>query len=216
MSTTRLPLRKTKSLQLLLTTAVLLAGCATTKMVEAPDQTFDPVRDENRARVVFLRSSFVGSAIQASIYDVTGGDPEFIGIISSGMRLAHEVDAGSHVFMVVSEAADFMEANLSGGLTYYAVVTPRMGAWRARFSMWPVRNGQPGEFDLTSDRFAELLEKTRLVTNTAESEQWFVENAASVRDKQTRYWEVWQQKSPSDLAERTLNPADGVRVPLGD
>lgn len=192
----------------------LLAGCATTKMAEAPDQTIDPLTDESRARVVFLRSSFVGSAIQATLFDVTRDNPEFIGILSSGMRLAHEVDAGKNVFMVVSEAADFMEADLSGGLTYYAVVTPRMGAWRARFSLWPVRNGQPGEFDLTTNKFLNLLEGTRLMNNTPDSEQWFVENSDSVRDKQRRYWEVWERKSAADLSERTLNPQDGVRVPL--
>jgi len=199
-----------------LASIVLVTGCATTKMAEAPDQTFDPLVDQNQARVVFLRSSFVGSAIQATLFDVTRGEPQFIGIVSSGMRIAHEVDAGKHIFMVVSEAADFLEADLSGGVTYYAVVTPRMGAWKARFSLWPVRNGQPGKFDLTTDKFLNLLDDTRLMKNTAESEQWFAENAASVLDKQNRYREVWQEKSASDLAERTLNPGDGVRVPLVD
>lgn len=190
-------------------TILLASGCASTKMaVKSDQQVAAPTSDS--AQIVFLRSSFVGSAIQASIFDVTSGEPHFIGILSNATKLAYEVQPGEHVFMVVSEAADFMEANMLGGKTYFAMVTPRMGAWKARFSMHPVRNGGPGEFQYSSERFQGWLAQTKFVANTPESEAWFKENLNSIKSKQADYWKVWQQKSESDLKERTLNPDDGI------
>jgi hypothetical protein len=112
--------------------------------------------------------------------------------------------------MVVSEAADYMEANLDPGKTYYAMVTPRMGAWKARFSMHPVRNSGNGEFQYDSKQFQEWLQKTKFVANTVESRAWAKENLGNIKDKHERYWVVWKQKSQEDLAERTLNADDGV------
>lgn len=195
---------------ILLSVAVLvLTGCASSKMLVLEDQTLiTPAADQ--AQVVFMRSTFVGSAISASLYDVTGDDFKFIGILSNDTKLAYPVSPGEHTFMVVSEAADFMEANLSAGKTYYSMVTPRMGAWAARFSMHPVRNGGSGEFQVSSDRFKKWLQKTNFVENTAESLAWFEASSSSVKSKQQKYWPVWQTKTPEALAERTLNPDDGV------
>jgi hypothetical protein len=199
-----------KAKLLLLLAAMLLAtGCASSRMVDSAQQELI-VPSADKAQVVFLRSSFLGSAIQSVIYDASDGGAEFIGILSNGKKLAHTVEPGKHVFMVVSEAADFMAAEVVGGKTYYAIVTPRMGAWKARFSMYPVRNGGPGEFQYGSDRFQSWLTGTALSENTPDSHAWARENHSSVLQKQADYSVVWQQKSPSELAERTLNPDDGV------
>lgn len=188
---------------------LLATGCASTKMtVKSDQQMITPTAESSQ--VIFMRSSFVGSAIQASIFDVTSGEPEFIGILSNATKLAYDIEPGYHVFMVVSEAADFMEANLAGGKTYFAMVTPRMGAWKARFSMYPVRNGGQGKFQYSSDEFQEWLRKSQFVGNTAESEAWFRENLTSIKSKQSDYWQVWREKSQADIMERTLNPEDGI------
>jgi hypothetical protein len=198
----------TKLLALLAAT-LFATGCASNKMIDAPEQeVITPPAD--KAQVIFLRSSFVGSAIQATIYDATGGGTEFIGILSNDKMLSYTVDPGEHLFMVVSEAADFMAADLAGGKTYYAIVTPRMGAWRARFSMSPVRNGGPGEFQYDSSEFRDWIADAEFSQNTPESYTWAKDNHSSVEHKQAEYWEVWQQKSAADLAERTMNPDDGI------
>ena len=85
----------------------LLSGCASSKMIVQENQELVSPTG-GKAQVVFMRSSFVGSAIQASVFDVTSGEPEFIGIISNDMKLAYSADPGTRVFMVISEAADYM------------------------------------------------------------------------------------------------------------
>jgi hypothetical protein len=195
-----------------LATALLFAAACSTqseKMADAQEQQLVAPSD-NQAQIVFLRSSFVGSLIQAVVYDATDGGAKFIGILSNGKKLAYTVDPGPHTFMVVSEAADFLAANLEGGKTYYAMATPRMGAWKARFSLYPVRNGGPGEFQYQSGEFQKWLKESSFVENTPASQAWADENRSSVLKKQADYWQVWQTKSPSELAERTLNEADGV------
>ncbi|WP_240945853.1 hypothetical protein [Pseudomaricurvus alkylphenolicus] len=157
-----------------------------------------------------MRSSFVGSAINASLYDVTDGDPEFIGIIANDTKIAYETQPGERVFMVVSEAADFLNAQLDGGKVYYSMVTPRMGAWKARFSLWPIRNDGTSKFNTQDKSFDKWIRATKLVENSPKASQWFNSNVDSVKAKQAKYWPVWQQKSEADLAKRTLNPEDGI------
>ena len=72
---------------ILVTVAIaLLSGCASSKMmVQENQQLVSPMA--GKAQVVFMRSTFVGSAIQASVFDVTSGEPEFIGIISNDTKL---------------------------------------------------------------------------------------------------------------------------------
>ncbi len=189
--------------------ALFATGCASTKMVDSTNQVLE-APSADKAQIVFIRSSFVGSAIQASIFDVTSDETQFIGILSNGKKLSYSVDPGEHMFMVVSEAADFMRANVVGGKIYYAMVTPRMGAWKARFSMHPVRNGTGGEFQYESDRFQGFLKNSNFTENTPESLAWYEENRGNIATRQADYLAVWQQKSEGELADRTLHPTDGI------
>src|SRR3954466_9873239 len=106
-----------------------MTGCAGTGgMVKAEGPM---PHNPNEATIVFMRSSFMGSAISASVFDVSQGSSKFIGIVQNGTKVAYSVPPGEHVFMVASESADFMKATLLPGKTYYALVTPRVGAWKA-------------------------------------------------------------------------------------
>ncbi|NIB38300.1 hypothetical protein HBA55_01815 [Pseudomaricurvus alkylphenolicus] len=194
---------------LFISCCMLFVGCASNPMQTATNQTLERV-SEDKTQVVFMRSSFVGSAINASLYDVTDGDPEFIGIIANDTKIAYETQPGERVFMVVSEAADFLNAQLDGGKVYYSMVTPRMGAWKARFSLWPIRNDGTSKFNTQDKSFDKWIRATKLVENSPKASQWFNSNVDSVKAKQAKYWPVWQQKSEADLAKRTLNPEDGI------
>lgn len=154
--------------------------------------------------VVFMRSSFVGSAISASVFDVSGSETKFVGIINNGTKMAHPVKPGSHTFMVVSEAADFMQATVLPGRTYYALVTPRMGVWKARFSFRPLRQNE-----LAGSEFAGWNSSTHFVVNSPETQNWAMQNAADISSKRTQYWPEWNSKPANDRASQTLNAEDG-------
>lgn len=188
--------------------SILFVGCASNPMQVSQSQNLEPPGPAE-SQVIFMRSSFVGSAINASLYDITGNQPEFIGIIANGTKVAYDTKPGKRVFMVVAESADFMEADLAPGKSYYSIVTPRMGVWKARFSAWPIKADANAEYSLQSDDFDKWLKETKLVQNTPKSTAWYQKNKAKIVAKQKKYWPVWQEKSEEDLAKRTLNPEDG-------
>ncbi|MEW5248585.1 hypothetical protein [Microbulbifer discodermiae] len=188
--------------------AIWLAACAGNPMTVSTNQVVTaPTTD--KAQIVFMRSSFLGSAINASLFEVKGDDNDFIGILANGTKVIHEVEPGEHLFMVVSEAADFMNANLEAGKTYYAMVTPRMGAWKARFSFQPIRNGQENQFNLQSKEFENWLNETKLMENSEQSRLWAQGNANSVNKKRTAYLSKWLTKDEAEKARQTLQPEDG-------
>lgn len=194
---------------IVLTCGLLLFGCASNPMkVSGEVAVSKPAANE--AQVVFMRDSFVGSAISASLYDVTEKEPVFIGVITNGTKVIYTTSPGEHTFMVVSEAADFMEANLAAGKTYYSIVTPRMGAWKARFSMWPVKTDPSAEYNTGSKDFESWKNNTKVATNTDAARAWYEVNKASIIKKQQEYWAVWQEKSEADVAKRSLSSEDGM------
>jgi hypothetical protein len=97
------------------------------------------------AIVVFMRPSALGAAIKSTVYDVTDGKQEFIGIVSYKDKVAYVAKPGKHLFMVVAENGDFLDAELEAGKTYYVVISPRYGVWKARFGFRPVRNDPNAE-----------------------------------------------------------------------
>ena len=188
---------------------LLLAGCASNPMDPVADQTI-PAAAPDMAQVVFMRDAYTGKAIVSSLYDVTDGKTQFIGVMANGTKIAYPTTPGKHTFMVVSEAADFMEADLVAGKTYYALVTPRMGLWKARFSLWPISNDPEAAHSLKSKNFKGWVEDTDLVTNSPKSLAWYERVKASIEKKRAEYWPVWQEKSADAVAERTLKPSDGL------
>lgn len=188
---------------------LLLAGCASNPMDPVADQTI-PSAAPDKAQVVFMRDAYTGKAIVSSLYDVIDGKTQFIGVMANGTKIAYPTTPGKHTFMVVSEAADFMEADLVAGKTYYALVTPRMGLWKARFSLWPISNDPEAAHSLKSKNFKGWVEDTDLVTNSPKSLAWYERVKASIEKKRAEYWPVWQEKSADAVAERTLKPSDGL------
>jgi hypothetical protein len=150
--------------------------------------------------VVFLRAAYTGYAISAAVYE----DDRFLGIVMRHARLVHETSPGIHRYMVVSEAADFLDADLEAGKTYFVNVRPRMGAWRARFSLYPITPSSPGWSDLPG-----WLDDSYVVTTNAAGEEWARNNQASVTAKRDKYLRPWLAKATRPL----LRPVDGVVHP---
>ncbi|MEA3193628.1 MAG: hypothetical protein QOD26_1961 [Betaproteobacteria bacterium] len=155
---------------------------------------------DTASKVIFMRVSKQSSGSNASLFDVTEpGAPKFVGNVNAGTKISYPLNPGIYTFMVVGETAEFMQATIISGKTYYALVIPRAGA--KRFAIEPVRRNELGgkEF-LTWDR------GTKLMTDTGTAQGF---NEAEISDKRNRYWQDWGKKAAGERAELTINAEDG-------
>lgn len=160
--------------------------------------------------MVFVRKSGVGPVISSTIYDVTDGKIKFVGILNNDTKITYQTSPGKKRFMVWGENADFMEANLSAGKTYYGIAAPRMGVWKARFSLWPIKHTKTAEFNHNHERVKEIISSTKLVENTEKSKQWYEANKAKIKEAHDKYITKWNTWTPENLKRRTLRPNDNI------
>ncbi len=186
---------------------LLLSGCQSTLMEPSANQA-QTNAEVGQSQVVFIRSAFLAKAIQASVYDITSGTPEFIGIVSNDTKVSYMTSPGEHMFMVVGESADFLKATVLEGKTYYTVVSPRMGFWKARFSMHPVRNDESAKFKYDSKDFKEMLADSQFVKGGAKAEQWALKNANSISAKMNEYLPEWKLKAVEKQQAATIEIMD--------
>jgi hypothetical protein len=152
----------------------------------------------------------VGGAIQASVYDVTGGKTTFGGIVSTKTRVSMHVPAGEHLFMVVAENADFMNATLDAGKSYYVLVKPRMGMWKARFSLIPIHRDPSAKYNLDSADFTKWKSASQPVEKTPAADAWYAQHHADIEAKRLDYMQKWDRMLPQDKAVLTLHAEDGA------
>jgi len=175
-----------------LTLAMILvgmSGCATPNMkLSEPGNEMEKV-PQDKALIMFLRPARMGFKISAAVYD---GD-EFIGFVPYQQKLAYLAEPGEHLFMVVSEAADFMSATLQAGKKYYATVVPRKRAWRARFSLLPVTQSA-----LAEPEMRQHIQEARFIKNKDLAYQWAERNHDSVLHKKSAVYESWMKKDAAD------------------
>lgn len=167
-----------------------------------PPERVVSAADEGKAMVVFMRPSNIGGLIQSSVFEIKNGNPELIGIVSANTKVSYQLEPGSYLFMVIGESADFMSAELEANKTYYALVTPRIGWWKARFSLKPIHSAE-----LDSAEFNEWQEECKWVENTPASDAWARENMSSIYSKHKEYYADWMEKAASDRPK--LLPEDG-------
>jgi len=184
--------------------ALLVTACASPLMKPTLEGQEEYVPESGKVQVIFMRPSDFGGAIQSSVFHLKPDKDEFIGIVSANTKVRYIAEPGEHMFMVVGESADFMRAYLTEGKTYYALVSPRMGLWKARFSLKPIRREQ-----LSTEEFAGWNEETRFVESTPGARQWAQNNWDSIQSKKYQYMEDWEAKSAADKEERTLRKEDG-------
>ena len=194
---------------LALLSTLVVGGCASNPMLLSYSPTVDkPESDE--AQVVFLRSSFVGNTSSASLYDVTNERIKFIGIIANRTKVVYNTKPGKHTFMIVSDEADFMLSDLQAGKTYYSLVSSKVGAWTTKFSLLPIRNDKTSTYNTSTLEFRKWLSETKLATLSDEAVLWYRENRREILSKKRKYQSLWQQQPAEDIAQKTLNPQDGM------
>ena len=192
-------------------TALLISGCASSYMVKSEKTALSP--EAGKATLVLMRPSLLGGAIQSSVYLVAPDQKgqEFIGVVSSKTKIAYSVAPGHHLFMVIAENADFMDADLEADKTYYALVSPRIGIWKARFSLLPIHADKDAKYNLYSSEFKDWDAATDLVEKSATADDWYRDVKSSVDEKRDDYLMKWNGRTAEDKAELYLHAVDGVR-----
>ena len=153
--------------------------------MELMPESASPTPLPGKAMVVFMRGPD-SALVQSTVYEVKETDVEMVGIVAAKMKVAYQVDPGKRMFMAIGETADFMNADLQSGRTYYVNVAPRLGNWKARFALDPVHRAQ-----LDSAEFKTTLRDTRWVMKTAATDEWFAANRSSVRWKRSESYSDW-------------------------
>ncbi|QWP77293.1 hypothetical protein J5226_02480 [Lysobacter sp. K5869] len=177
-------------------------------MVRAEDQ--NPKPEPGKALLVFVRAAFVGGGIASTVYDAPDDATRFLGALIFKQKMAVQMEPGEHRLMVVSENADFVDVKLDADKTYYLLVSPRPGVWKARFSLLPIHNRADAKYNLLGEDFKKWMEKTEYVTPTPAAAAWYEEHKGSVAEKKTEYLVKWNKMDAPDRAELVLHAEDGV------
>jgi hypothetical protein len=156
-----------------------------------------------KSLVIFMRPSGMGYAVQSSVFKIVNDTPDLVGIVAAKKQVACEVDPGEHLFMVIGESADFMSADLAPDKTYYAYVTPRMGVWKARFSLAPVTSEER-----ETSTFKDCQSSCQWVELSTESANWASSNVNDIQSKYREYHAKWMSKGESERPK--LYPQEGI------
>lgn len=188
-------MKKLISMVVVFSAIMLFTGCSgsVTNMQVLSQTQVVSAPEKDKAMVVFMRPSSMGYAVQSSVFEMKKGTPTLAGIVAAKKKVAYQLDAGEHLFMVIGESADFMSATLEANKTYYVLVTPRMGVWKARFSLKPISKEQ-----FSTSEFNEWLNDCEWVGKTQASENWMSENMADISAKYTEYYADWMSKNESE------------------
>ena len=187
---------------LVIVLASLLSACAGPLhgMKEVPESAVAVRPAADKAAVVFLRPSDLGWAIGSSVFELRPDQDRFIGIVSAHKKLVYYVQPGHVRFLVISEATDFIQADLDAGKTYYVLVTPRIGLWKARFSLRPVESRE-----LDGAEFKGWFEKCVWIDTTDDVREWARRNWSDVQNKKIEYLQKWEPRTDKP----TLKATDG-------
>jgi hypothetical protein len=130
---------------------------------------------------------------------------DYIGIVPAKIRVAYQAEPGPHMFMIVGESADFMKAELAAGKTYYALVSARMGAWKARFSLNPVNA------NTSREKIAKWMKSSDQVVPNEKGLAWIANHKPEILKLKGRYLPKWLEKEEARKQIRRVD--DGIEPP---
>jgi hypothetical protein len=126
-------MRTTLRFSVVLACAIAAGGCAIRHMdvVPAASRVLQP--PPGTSLVFIVRPEVWGGSDVAFLYD----DEYYVGTLKKGEHIAYVTKPGRHLFVVTSEAADFLEADLLPDKTYYTRLRRRWGIGHERFTFVP-------------------------------------------------------------------------------
>lgn len=176
---------------------LLLAGCAGSSryMTKAPPPQFDPAK--GKAIVHFVRPSGMGFAINFQVWD----RDRFIGLSQAKSYFSYVCEPGRHLFIAIAENRVAVDADLAPGKVYYITTGPRMGGWKARVAMTPVKKGS--EYWDTAEAWRSSLEHVAPVES--EVARW----GAEKRDEVLKLVDFFEKDPTREQYMAHLAPEDG-------
>jgi hypothetical protein len=105
------------------------------------------------------------------------------------------------------ETVDGIRATASK--TYYLLANPRMGVWKARFSLLPIHDLAGAKYSTQSADFNKWMNETSWVNITPQAQQWYSAHAADIHARKIDYMRKWDKASARQKQELTLRADDG-------
>ena len=133
---------------------------------------------EGKAKIIFMRPNSMAFGIQSSLFEIIDNEPSILSIVAAKKKVSHSFNPGKHL--------------LQANKIYYTLVTPRMGLWKARFSLKPLTTTE-----LNSKEFQEWLSDSQVVESNADTKIWAKDNKESIKEKYLDYYEDWMKKDES-------------------
>lgn len=215
-----------------------VAGCSMQPMshdlMNRNDVVVSEEVPEGSARIVFLRMSSVSAGETAGIFEVQKDESqqeevaqdkgqedtevlghEFIAMLPNQSKFTVDLPPGSHRFMAISQgkklhSAEYVQAELEAGKTYYVVVKPEPAYGKTVFRLHPVHASPVAEYQINSESVRYMIESSRNVDNTGESTAWANRYEGDIADLIERTRGQWDKLSQQQRNYFTLQSSDGI------
>lgn len=195
---------------------VVLSGCTATGKYTTPLVQTNQVVKADKAAIVFFRASNYGGAITSPLVQVEeDGSSSLVGIIGPKEKMIKYVEPGEHTFMIIGENADFMKANVEAGKIYYSIIRPRLGFWKARFSLTPFKE-QPEhqDYNIAGKNLPKWLNECSYTEPNEAAFTWHKGKTSELKELYNKYYPAWKQKAVAKRDAATLLVTDGVAQEL--
>jgi hypothetical protein len=161
-----------------------------------------------KAQVVFLRASKYFPTMLTYLYEKQPERDAFISAIGGMNKVVVDVEPGERMFVSSNGiGTHFLKANVEAGKRYYVLVRPIHGYG---FQLRPMRRDGSTDYNTRVPEFAEWLAKTVQVETTADQAAVLRQQVRRTLDPTyDKGWAEWTAKTPEQIAELTLNAADG-------
>ena len=177
--------------------ALILTGCGSSLMNTLPRGTsYSPGSDQ--ALIIFMRPGRIAGRVRSAVLDATGSEYKMVGFLTGRTRVAYKTAPGKLLFMISGRTAEFLEAEVEAGKTYFALIRaiqiPFVGT---KFLFDPVDQEQAA-----LPKFAEWKRISRFVKNTPQSIEWARKSESRLKIQQDRSYEKWKSKGHAGLTPR--------------
>ncbi|CAN7313135.1 hypothetical protein LJR289_001594 [Pseudoduganella sp. LjRoot289] len=141
------------------------------------------------------------------LFEVNGDTRTHLATTGSHTKAALNFTPGRHLLMAlqVGGRAHFLEVNVEAGKRYYVLERFVHGDG---FQLLPLRTDGLSDYSTMHRDFPAWISESRFVNMTSESVEIFERNKDSVNKLQAEGWKTWNEKTPQQRADLTLNPAD--------